>query len=317
MGEQPSLDAVAKMGRDGRVAAADVLTLRRSVFANGLVEREELDAVFALAARAPEGDPEWPQFFCEAVADYYLREEQPNGYLTDAEFDDLKSRVHAHGCANPLERLLLVKLMETAVKTPDAYSRWVGEQLKQSILTKAQGPVVEKDDVVLLRRYLFAAGGAGNVAVTRHEAELLFDINDAVQNAPNNPGWAELFVQGVVNHLMAHLGYAAPSREEAFRRDAWARDHSVNLGGFFRRMVSGGFSAFKSAEKSVYAQKAEERDAGAAVAARVAPAEADWLAERIGKDGAFDKNERRLIERMRELENDLPDNLKALVERAA
>ena len=35
------------------------------------------------------------------------------------------------------------------------------------------------------------------------------------------------------------------------------------------------------------------------------------------KDGGFDVNERRLIERLRELEKELPDGLKALIERAA
>ena len=155
--------------------------------------------------------------------------------------------------------------------------------------------------------------------MTRREAELLFDINDATENAANNPAWTELFVQGVINHLMAHLGYKAPSREEAFRRNAWAKDHSVNVGGFFKRMVSGGFGAVKDAyaHKGSYAEHNDQRDHDAAMAAKVTESEADWLASRIGRDGAFDVNERRLLERMRELEKDLPEGLKALLSRAA
>ena len=53
---------------------------------------------------------------------------------------------------------------------------------------------------MLIRRYLFAAGGDGNVAVTRREAELLFDINDALPDGPEAPEWTALFVQGIVNH---------------------------------------------------------------------------------------------------------------------
>ena len=118
---------------------------------------------------------------------------------------------------------------------------------------------------------------------------------------------------------MAHLGYQAPSREEAFRRDAWARDQSVNVGGFFKRMVSGGYSAVKDAytDKSVHEEYNAKRDADAAAAEEITTCEAGWLAERIGRDGAFDNNERQLLERMRELESELPQDLKALLERAA
>ncbi len=186
-------------------------------------------------------------------------------------------------------------------------------------MDKPDGPVVDKKDAMLLRRYIFAAGGDGNTAVTRDEAELLFDINDAVQPAPNSPAWTELFVQGVINHLMAHLGYTAPSREEAFRSHRWASDHSVNVGDFFKRMLSGGLSAFGDAHRhsSVQAAQNAKRDVNAAQAAKLTPNEANWLATRIGRDGAFDENERRLIDRMRELESELPDNLKALLERTA
>ncbi|CAK9039298.1 Uncharacterized protein SCF082_LOCUS24095 [Durusdinium trenchii] len=311
---------LAAVGANGYVTANEVLFLRRTVFEDGVVNTEELDALFALSDRAGEGDPEWSQFFAEAVADYYLREEEPQGYLTPEEFASLQVRItRNHRSANALERCLLVKLMETAVQTPPEMAHFVGDQIKKAILNKTDGPVVDKNDAMLLRRYLFAAGGDGSVAVTRSEAELLFDINDAVQTAPNNPAWTELFVQGVINHLMAHLGYTAPSREEAFRRNAWARDHSANVGGFFKRMLSGGVGAVKDAysDSSAYELHNNRRETDAAIAAKITPCEADWMAERIGRDGAFDENERQLIGRMRELAEDLPDNLKALLERAA
>lgn len=313
----PSLQTrLAAIGADGFVSADEVLFLRRKVFADGVVSPAELDALFDLADRAQDGDAEWFQFFAEAAADFYLREEEPHGYLTPEEFRSLKARVTRNGHANALEIALLVKLMETAAQTPAEMAEFTGEQIKAAILNKPEGPVVSKQDAIMLKRYLFAAGGDGNVAVTRREAELLFDINDATENARNNPAWAELFVQGVVNHLMAHLGYTAPSREEAFRRNAWAKDTSVDVGGFFRKMIAGGLSAFRASE-SVRAAHEAQREAEIAAAEKVTKAEADWLAARIGKDGGLDANERRLIERLRTLEKDLPDGLKALVHRAA
>ncbi len=307
---------IAAIGADGFVSADEVLFLRKTVFANGVVEPHELDALFDLGDRAQDGDPEWFQFFAEAAADFYLREEEPQGYLTPEEFTSLKARVTRNGCANPLEIALLVKLLETATQTPPQMTEFTGEQIKEMILAKPGGPVVSKQDAIMLRRYLFAAGGDGNVAVTRREAELLFDINDATENAKNNTAWTELFVQGVVNHLMAHLGYTAPSREEAFRRNAWAKDQSVDVGGFFKKMVAGGLSGLRKTESLAAAHEAK-RQADLAAAEQVTKAEADWLAARIGKDGGFDVNERRLIDRLRELEKDLPEGLKALVNRAA
>ena len=320
MSDQSWRNRIEAVGGDGHVSADEVLYLRRSVFADGVVSAEELDALFALGERAPKGDPEWLQFFAEAAADFYLREEEPQGYLTPEEFQTLKARVTRDGAhASALEIGLLVKLLETAVSTPPEMAAFVGEQIKHAVLHKPEGPSVSKTDAMLLRRYLFASGGDGNVAVTRAEAELLFDINDATEKARNSPAWTELFVQGIINHLMAHLGYSAPSREEAFRRNAWARDTSVNVGGFFKRMLSGGLGAVKDAyaQKPVYEEYNKARDAVAAAAAQVTKEEAGWLAARIGRDGAFDANERRLLERMRELEKELPADLRALLERAA
>lgn len=307
---------LAAIGADGFVSADEVLFLRKTVFANGVVEPAELDALFDLGDRAQDGDPEWFQFFAEAAADFYLREEEPQGYLTPEEFQSLRGRVTRNGHANALEIALLVKLMETATQTPAEMATFTGEQIRAMIVNKEEGPVVSKQDAIMLKRYLFASGGDGNVAITRREAELLFDINDATENAKNNSAWTELFVQGVVNHLMAHLGYTAPSREEAFRRNAWAKDQSVNVGGFFKKMIAGGLSGFRPTE-SVHKAHNDAREAEIANAEQLTKAEADWLAARIGKDGGFDLNERRLLERLRELKDDLPQGLKALLNRAA
>ncbi len=320
MSDQSLQTRLAAIGTGGYVTVDEVLFLRRSIFADGIVSGSELDALFALGDRAPDGDAEWPQFFAEAAADFYLREEEPQGYMTVGEFQSLKSHITRDGDhASTLEISLLVKLMETAAEIPSEMGAFAGEQIKQSILSKPGGAVVDKNDVMLLRRYLFAAGGDGNVAVTRAEAELLFDLNDATDAARNDPAWSEIFIQGVVNHLMAHLGYTAPSREDAFRHDIWMRDHSGKVGGFFRRMLSGGFGAVHNAYalKSVTAEHNQKRAADAAAAAKVTESEADWLATRIGRNGAFDANERSLIEKMRKLENELPENLKALLNRAA
>lgn len=311
-------ELLVKVGLDGYVSADDVLYLRRSVFHDGVVSPEELDALFMLGERAPEGDPDWPMFFEEALADFYLREEEPHGYITDDEFQSLKARVVRDGeKASLLETGLLVKLIEKAEKTPEAMAAFTADQLRSAIVFDGRADGVSVEETALVRRYVFAVGGDGNVAVTRREAELLFDINDATARLGNDPAWTEFFVKAIAAHLMAHFSYEAPDREEARRRHAFMSDHSVSLGGFFKRMVAGGLSGLKEDGPTAQAERNAQRDADIAAAEQVTPVEADWLADRIGRDGALDASEQKLVAYIRELGADLPPNLKAIVDRAA
>ena len=84
-------------------------------------------------------------------------------------------------------------------------------------------------------------------------------------------------------------------------------------------MIAGGLSGFGMLGKSktTAAAQNEKRDRDAAEASKVTSVEAEWLADRIRRDGDFGANEKALITRMRSLEKDLPASLKALVQHAA
>jgi hypothetical protein len=302
---------LAAVGADGFVSADDVLFLRRNVFRDGVVSTGELDSLFELAKRAPKGDPEWAMFFEEAVADFFLREEEPQGYLTAAEFSALKARCGDN--PNPLVLGLLVRLLEKATATPEEMSAFIGDALRRSVLARVE-PRITRDDSDLVGRFIYAAGGDGNVAVTRREAELLFDLNDAVRGANNDPAWTDLFSKAIAAHLMAHFTYAAQGREEAVRRHAFVSDRSKNVGGFFKRMLG---AADKTPDWSEQALRNSARERDATEAEKVTDGEADWLAERIGADGVFHESERALLERMRDLDAALPPKLQALLDRAA
>ncbi|MEO0851384.1 MAG: hypothetical protein AAFY04_08255, partial [Pseudomonadota bacterium] len=56
-------DMISTIGNNGFVSAADVLVLREQIFADGIVSRAEIGALLALAERAPDGDPEWADYF--------------------------------------------------------------------------------------------------------------------------------------------------------------------------------------------------------------------------------------------------------------
>lgn len=320
---------MSHIAANGYVSADDVLSLRREIFADGIISKEELGMLLALAERAPEGDREWTDFFGEAAGDYYLREEIPHDYITEREFRDIKLSVTQYGeTVTPLVLSMLVKLVHDATATPPMMSEFIIDQIKAMISNRDGEPVITADDTALIRKFLYASGGDGNMAITQKEAVLLFDLNDMTMCTDNDPAWSELFVKANANHLMAHIGYQPPSREEALRQWEWMSDQSVDVSGFFKRMVSGGLSSLRNtyaervgvdmqASESVYEQIHHKREQAIADAEEVTTSEADWLADRIGRDGVMDDNERALLAYMHELEAELPPKLKALLQDVA
>ena len=93
------------------------------------------------------------------------------------------------------------------------------------------------------------------------------------------------------------------------------RGHSNE--GFFSRLKT----ALSNPAEKVEARHSaanERREQEALEAEKVTSGEADWLADRIGRDGVLHPSEKALVAYMRdELEADLPPKLKAIVEKAA
>jgi hypothetical protein len=312
---------IRSVGADGFVSADDVIFLRKNVFADGVVSRAELAALFALAEKAPQGDKEWADYFAEAAADFFLREEEPHGYLTESEFEHLEAWISRDGAkASGLELGLLVSLMEKATATPDAMADFAADQFRRLIADRKGGPRISGADADLLRRFLYASAGHGSIAITKDEAELLFDLHEMTASADNDASWPDLFIKAIAAHLMAHVGYRPLPREEALRLHDWVKDQTVNPAGFFGRMFSGGLAGIREAygrKPSAAGRKNEDDAIAAAIAEQVTAQEADWLAGRIGKNGKFDDVERALLHYMRGLGADLPPKLAALVEKAA
>ncbi len=312
---------IRSVGADGHVSADDVIFLRKNVFADGVVSRQELAALFALAEKAPQGDKEWADYFAEAAADFFLREEEPHGYLTDEEFQHIEAFVTRDGSkASTIELGLLVALMEKATATPPAMAEFAADQFRRIIAERKGGPRISRADADLLRRYLYASAGDGSIAITKDEAELLFDLHEMTAAADNDPSWADLFIKGVAAHLMAHVGYRPLAREEALRLHDWVKDQTVNPAGFFGRMFSGGLAGIRESygrKPSLSGKKNADDAIAAAIAEQVTAQEADWLADRIGANGNFDDVEKALIAFMRDLGADLPPKLAALVAKAA
>jgi hypothetical protein len=246
----------------------------------------------------------------ETITDYIVEQAEPHGYLTLENAQWLIERVSGDGRVETKTELeLLVNVLDKARWAPLSLVRFALDQVRHAVLTgtgplrsgrKLEPGLVSEADVDLLRRILYSFGGDGNIAVTRLEAEALFDIEEATASADNHPAWADLFVKAIANSVMAASGYATPPREVALARDAWLdRRGDLALDAFVAGMA-GGLKGLLSS----YREQSEEERAIARLTQQkieivtheaVTAAEASWLAARIGRDGTLTPNERALL----------------------
>jgi hypothetical protein len=320
-------EALRRMAEKGRMTAEDVLVLRRKVFTDGVVEAHEAEWLFALndACGDDSNAPEWPVFFVEALVDYTVHQAEPHGYVSPDNGRWLVERISANGTAKTRTELeLLVKVLEQSRTSPDDLVGFALSQVKSAVI-EGSGPVrsgaslqpgrVGKAEVELLRRILYASGGAGNIAVTRTEAELLFDINDATRTAGNDPNWADLFVKAIANHLLAGHAHDVPPREVALARAKWLDEPP---GGFISAMANGLKGIWQAyRQPDAWGERIERQNSTIRSAERIDAGEADWLAGRLARYGELRDHEIALIRFLIKESPEADPVLRPLVEKAA
>lgn len=313
MTDIPMPEALARMSKAGRISAEDVLAMRRQVFTDGVVQSHEAEWLFALNDACHDCAPAWREFFVEALVDYTVNQAEPHGYVSPENADWLIDRISRSGrVETPSELELLVETLEQARSSPDNLAGFALAQVRRGVVEG--GACVGKAEVELLRRILYASGGAGNIAVTRAEAEALFDINDNTRAADNDPAWADLFVKAIANHLLAGHGHAVPPREVALARARWLDEPG---GGFFRSMASGLSSLWQGyREPDAEEARAERQLAAIRSAERLDAGEARWLAGRLGRYGELRDHEMALIHFLAEESPDIDPALAPLLEKA-
>jgi hypothetical protein len=323
--------AVAEIKARGSIKDADVLRLRRNYDDDGRISAEEAEIILALNDACPVQDPTWADCLVETITDYVVEQAEPHGYITAENARWLIARISRDGrVETKTELALILNVLDKARWAPQSYVRFALDQVKQAVIGgngplrsgKAAKPgIVTEGDVELIRRMLGAFGGDGNLPVTQPEAEVLFDIDEATAAADNHPVWPDLFVKAIASSVMGASGHAAPPRAMALARDAWLRRGDLSLDDVLGGMVTGHRSWFAG-----YHEQSEEERAIARLAQQkieivtrepIAPAEADWLASRIGRGGTLTPNQRALLAYLKSEILTLHPTLHALVEAAS
>jgi hypothetical protein len=322
----------------GRVAVRRELTqemavaARHCVYKDGQIDPQEAELLFVLDETAARRSPEWVTLFVEAIVDLVVRQQPPAGYVSEENADWLIERIARRGVVTTATELeLLVKVLEAATSSPKRLSAFALSQVKVAVLD-GKGPLawggslkpgrIGRAEADLLRRILYAFGGDGNIAVTREEAEVLFDINDGTAEADNDPAWTDLFVKAVANCLMAASGYEAPPRQVALRREAWLEEPAGGIKDFLGNMLAGGLRSVLDAYRQPdlsdrWAERNENDRSSIAVAEVLSGDEAHWLSRRIGRDGTLHDNEKALLRFIRAESPNIHPSLKPLLDRVA
>lgn len=325
--------------RDGAIGEAEVRGLRRALYGEGAPVGEAMRLLWEADKKRKVHSPEWSALFVEAALDVALRETPPFGYFPVDKAQKVMEALGEKGDVR-VDTVLeaLVAIVEKAQDVPTDFSAFVLRRLKSAVIysdeTTASGDrltpgVIGLPELALIRRTVWGAGGEGLLAVSRAEAEALFDIADAAAGAPNAPEWEEFFARAVGNYLIGATGRTPLSRAEAF--SAWHADYESDMVGMLGKMLGGARDAMRGkgigealAERSlsdrvalrIHAEE-EARAAARAQAEKLTGEKADWLVDRVRRNGVLSGPEAKLLAFVRREATHLSPELRKLVEQAA
>jgi hypothetical protein len=297
------------------IGADDILVLRREIFGDGVVSRDEVRAVFQLDHECSEKVEEWTHFYVESLTDHFVWQATPSGYVTEKGAEFLMEHILRDGRIDGVTELeLLINIIQVAASCPESLVMLILEAVKESVLNpeaalygRGREPgVVTAVDVQLIRRAIYGKSSDGGYTTSRNEADLLFDLNRKTNTAKNHESWRDLFVKAIGSYLMFPLQPPVTlSADEVMRREA---RHKAKVGGvveFFAAMPLPGPRALRESWRELDLTGSRRKAEAEAEAKKIAslawskesidPNEARWLVERIDEDHVIDENERALL----------------------
>lgn len=290
---------------DGAVSAEEVLSLRGDGWSDGVIDRDEADALFELNNQLGNSSAEWTDFFVQAISEFVFANSSAPGYVDQDGAEWLIEQLEADGRLETMAELeLLERLFERAQSVPASLQAFAMAQIEKAVL-EGKGPTrsggallagcIGDTECRLLRRFIFAPASDRPAGVSRKEAEMLFRIKEATQGASNAPAWKHLFVQGVGNYLQGFAGIEPLSAERAAELEVFMNDTAPGIGNFFARMarsnpVEGAHDMFEPEKPYL------DFEDGAARDAEVTKSEKTWLQGQMDADGKLDELEQALLD---------------------
>lgn len=212
----------------GSIKDADVARLIEGFSSSPTVTEDDADTLFYLNRACPVQAPAWCTFFVDLLADFHIHQMAPCGYVTADKSQWLTHLIVTDGrVATRNEFDLLVAVIRRSRWFPLSLLRFGLEQVREAIV-HGSGPLraglggvgpgqVLVSDVDLIRDMLCAFGGGSSLPLTRHELEILLDIEMRVGCHEPPAAWTDLFAKAICNAVLCGGGYVGPERGLALR----------------------------------------------------------------------------------------------------
>jgi len=309
------IDIAQRAAADGQITADELLALRREGWGDGIITREEAEALFAVNTALRDRGTEWCDFFVEAIGEFVLNGTPPRLQCSLEEAEWLIAQIDHDGVVESVVELeTMVRIIERAENVPDRLKNYVLEQIEREVLT-GTGPTrcggelsathISAAECRIIRRVIFASGGCAPAAVSRFEAEMLFRLKDATLAEENAAEWDDLFIDGVANFMKGFiLPNAQLARERTLELEAFVADNQANVGRLMGRVIrelpNVGNHFGKVFGKKQPKPEHTYIEALAIEGEKVTDYESEWLDSMVQADGEVDELESRLIARLAE-----------------
>lgn len=290
---------------------AHVADFRRIFFNDGSISMQEADQLFEIN-NLKDKTENWDELFIEAITAFLIFQTMPVGYVNQANAAWLMARISADGVVESRTELeLLLRVMKLAKNVTPELEKFALEQVNHAVtegngvLSKGrqlQPGIIGAAEVDLIRRVIYACSSEGGISITKMEAEVLCDLNDACADAGNHESWQALYVGALANHLMMVAAWEEPDLQEAVRTQNWLE---APVRGIFKpsfsRLFKQRLSIFAAQDRVQYSHMEEQ---SVARAEQITEREASWLIERLNRDNVLNTNE---IALLKFLEEECPD----------
>ena len=107
---------------DNIVDAEECKILRNTIFADGIIDRNEADTLFDInnSVSGNANAPEWQTLFVEAVSAHVLKDEKSPGIIDDDEANWLITKIKGDGNIDECEKALLTNIKDNAGTIPQS-----------------------------------------------------------------------------------------------------------------------------------------------------------------------------------------------------
>lgn len=116
----PLSEIVKAILEDGIIDDTEVTQLRTRLFADGIIDKEEAEALFEIndAIKGRANSPAWVKLFVNGIGDFLLKDEHSLGVVDDEEALWLIGKLEGDGEIDANERALLATLKAKATSLP-------------------------------------------------------------------------------------------------------------------------------------------------------------------------------------------------------